>query len=80
MRQRAITAVVLVPVLLIVLVVGGPLLAAGIAAVTAFAALEVFRLLRGAGYPTFAMLGHGARPRGRPRRGHPDRWPGAGRC
>jgi phosphatidate cytidylyltransferase len=57
MRQRAITAVVLVPVLLIVLLVGGPLLAVGIAAVTALAAIEVFRLLRSAGYPTFAMLG-----------------------
>ncbi len=57
MRQRALTAVVLVPVLLIVLVVGGPLLVAGIAAITAFAAIEVFRLLRSAGYPTFAVLG-----------------------
>ena len=57
MRQRAITAVVLVPVLLIVLLVGGPLLVAGIVAITAFAAVEVFRLLRSAGYPTFAMLG-----------------------
>ena len=57
MRQRAITAVVLVPVLLVVLLVGGPLLVAGILAITAFAAVEVFRLLRSAGYPTFAMLG-----------------------
>jgi phosphatidate cytidylyltransferase len=57
MRQRAITAVVLVPVLLIVLLVGGPLLVAGVVAITAFAAIEVFRLLRSAGYPTFAMLG-----------------------
>jgi CDP-diglyceride synthetase len=57
MRQRAITAIVLVPVLLIVLVVGGPLLVAGIAAITAFAGIEVFRLLRSAGYPTFALLG-----------------------
>ena len=57
MRQRAITAVILVPVLLIVLLVGGPLLVAGILAITAFAAVEVFRLLRSAGYPTFAMLG-----------------------
>ena len=36
---------------------GGPLIVAGILAITAFAAIEVFRLLRSAGYPTFAMLG-----------------------
>ncbi len=57
MRQRAITAAILVPVLLVVLAIGGPLLAAGVAVVTALAALEVFRLLRSAGYPTFALLG-----------------------
>ncbi len=57
MRQRAITAAVLVPVLLIVLWIGGVVLAAGIAIVTAFAAIEVFRLLRSAGYATLAALG-----------------------
>ncbi len=57
MRERAITAVVLVPVLLVVLAIGGPLIAAGIAVITALAAIEVFRLLRSAGYPTFAALG-----------------------
>lgn len=57
MRQRAISAAVLVPVLLIVLWLGGYVLAAGIAIVTVLAALEVFRLLRTAGYAPLAPLG-----------------------
>jgi phosphatidate cytidylyltransferase len=57
MRQRAITAVVLVPVLLIVLALGGVVLSAAIALVTALAAREVFGLLRAAGHPTLALLG-----------------------
>ena len=57
MRQRAISAAVLVPVLLVVLAFGGVVLAAAIALVTAFAAVEVFRLLKGAGYTPFAALG-----------------------
>ena len=57
MRERAISAAILVPVLLVVLWVGGALLAVAIAVVTALAALEVFRLLRQAGYATLAALG-----------------------
>jgi phosphatidate cytidylyltransferase len=57
MRQRAISAAVLVPVLLIVIAIGGPVLALAIALVTAFAAIEVFRLLHGAGYAPFLGLG-----------------------
>jgi phosphatidate cytidylyltransferase len=57
MRQRAISAAVLVPVLLVVLAVGGVVLAAAVALVTALAAVEVFRLLKGAGYSPFAALG-----------------------
>lgn len=57
MRQRAISAAVLVPVLLIVLVLGGVVLAAAVALVTTLAAIEVFRLLRSAGYAPFAALG-----------------------
>ena len=57
MRQRAISAAVLVPVLLIVLALGGPVLAAAVALITAVAATEVFRLLKGAGYAPFAALG-----------------------
>ena len=50
MRERAISAAVLVPVLLVVL-------AAAVALVTTVAAIEVFRLLKGAGYAPFAGLG-----------------------
>lgn len=57
MRQRAISAAVLVPVLLLVLAIGGPVLAAAVAIVTVLAALEVFRLLRAAGYPPLPALG-----------------------
>jgi phosphatidate cytidylyltransferase len=56
-RQRAFSAAILVPVLLIVLWLGGYVLAAAVAVVTALAALEVFRLLRTAGYATLAPLG-----------------------
>jgi CDP-diglyceride synthetase len=47
MRQRAITAAILVPALLVVLWVGGVLLAVAIAAITVLAAREVFALLTG---------------------------------
>ena len=57
MRQRAISAAVLVPVLLLILAIGGPVLGAAVALATALAAVEVFRLLRSAGYATFAALG-----------------------
>ena len=57
MRQRAISAAVLVPVLLIVLALGGPVLAAAVTLLTALAAVEVFRLLRATGYATFSALG-----------------------
>ena len=57
MRERAISAAVLVPVLLLVLAVGGPVIGAAVALATALAALEVFRLLRDAGYTTFSALG-----------------------
>ena len=57
MRERAISAAVLVPVLLLVLAIGGPVLAAAVALTTALAAVEVFRLLRSAGYATFSALG-----------------------
>jgi phosphatidate cytidylyltransferase len=57
MRQRAISAAVLVPVLLLILAIGGSVLAAAVALATALAALEVFRLLRAAGYPAMPALG-----------------------
>ncbi len=57
MRQRATSAAILVPVLLLVLAVGGVLLAAAVAVVTVFAARETFALLRQGGYPTLPLLG-----------------------
>lgn len=57
MRQRAISAAVLVPVLLLILAIGGPVLAAAVALATALAAVEVFRLLRAAGYPPLTAIG-----------------------
>ena len=57
MRQRATSAAILVPILLLVLAVGGVALAAGVAVITVLAAREVFALLRTAGYPTLALLG-----------------------
>ena len=57
MRQRAVSAAVLVPVLLLVLAIGGPVLGAAVVLATALAAIEVFRLLRAAGHATFVWLG-----------------------
>jgi phosphatidate cytidylyltransferase len=57
MRERAISAAVLVPVLLIVIALGGVVLAGAVAVITVVAATEVFRLFRSAGYLTFAALG-----------------------
>ena len=57
MRERAISAAVLVPVLLIVIGIGGPVLALAVTLVTAVAAVEVFRLLHGGGYAPFLALG-----------------------
>ena len=57
MRERAISAAVLVPVLLIVIGIGGPVLALAVTLVTAIAAVEVFRLLHGGGYAPFLALG-----------------------
>lgn len=57
MRQRAITAAFLVPLLLVVLALGGVVLAAAIAIITVLAAREVFALLRSAGHPTLPVLG-----------------------
>ena len=57
MRQRATSAAILVPVLLLVLAVGGVVLAAAVAVVTMLAARETFTLLRAGGYPTVPLLG-----------------------
>jgi phosphatidate cytidylyltransferase len=57
MRERAISAAVLVPVLLIVLAIGGPAIAVAIVLITVVAAIEVFRLLHAAGHDAFPALG-----------------------
>lgn len=57
MRDRATSAAILVPALLLVLFVGGVILAIAVAVVTALAAREVFKLLRDGGYPTLPVLG-----------------------
>ena len=57
MRDRALSAAVLVPALLLVLAVGGAVLAVAVAAVTVLAAREAFTLLREAGHPTLPLLG-----------------------
>jgi phosphatidate cytidylyltransferase len=56
-RQRATTAVVLVPLLLIVIAIGGFAISIAIALITIFAAREVFTLLRSAGHPALQALG-----------------------
>ena len=57
LRQRAASAVVLVPVLLVVGWAGQPWIALAVAAIVALAALETFRLLAAAGKPSMMPLG-----------------------
>ena len=57
MRQRATSAAILVPLLLIVVALGGVALSAAIAILTVLAAREVFALLRAAGHPALSALG-----------------------
>lgn len=57
MRQRATSAAILVPLLLIVVALGGVALSAAIAVLTVLAAREVFALLRAAGHPGLSALG-----------------------
>jgi phosphatidate cytidylyltransferase len=57
LRQRAVSAAVLVPPLIAILLLGGPWIVVAIALATGLAAIEVFALLRGAGYPSIAILG-----------------------
>ena len=57
MRQRATSAAVLVPLLLIVIALGGVAVSAAIALITLLAVREVFALLRAAGHPAFPALG-----------------------
>ena len=57
LRERAISAAILVPPLVVVLALGGPWIAALVALLVGLASIEVFRLLRAAGYPSLPALG-----------------------
>jgi phosphatidate cytidylyltransferase len=56
-RERATSAAILVPGLLIVLAIGGLALSIAVALITVLAAREVFALLRAAGHPALPLLG-----------------------
>jgi phosphatidate cytidylyltransferase len=57
LRTRALSALVLVPPLLVALAIGIPALAVVLVIVAALAGMEVFRLLRAAGYPSLPLFG-----------------------
>jgi phosphatidate cytidylyltransferase len=57
LRTRALSALVLVPPLLLALAIGVPALAVLLAVVAALGGWEVFRLLKGAGYPSLSLFG-----------------------
>ncbi len=57
LRTRALSALVLVPPLIVALVIGWPAIALVLAVAALLGALEVFRLLKQAGYPSLSMLG-----------------------
>jgi phosphatidate cytidylyltransferase len=57
LRQRAISAAILIPPLLIILAIGGLAITALVAVIVGVAAYEVFRLVRSAGYPTQPWIG-----------------------
>ena len=57
LRQRAISAALLIPPLVVVLAVGGIWIVGLVVVATALAAVEIFRLLRSAGYPSVPALG-----------------------
>jgi phosphatidate cytidylyltransferase len=57
LRQRTLTAILLIPPLAVVLFLGGPWIVVVIAGATLLAAWEVFELLAAAGYPSLSWLG-----------------------
>ena len=57
LRDRALSAALLIPPLVLALILGGIWIVAVVAVATALAAREVFGLLTGAGYPSLAWLG-----------------------
>ena len=57
LRERALSAALLIPPLVIVLLLGGSWIVALIVVATVLAGVEVFRLLGAAGYPSIPALG-----------------------
>ncbi|MCJ7710019.1 MAG: phosphatidate cytidylyltransferase [Chloroflexi bacterium] len=57
LRTRAISAIIMVPVLVVPLVIGLPAIAALLVLVALLGGLEAFRLLKAAGYPSLALYG-----------------------
>jgi phosphatidate cytidylyltransferase len=57
LRERAVSAAILVPPLIVALALGGPWIALIVVVATGLAAFEAFQLLRAAGYPSFLVLG-----------------------
>jgi phosphatidate cytidylyltransferase len=57
LRQRMVSAVLLIPPLAIALLLGGPWIVAVVAVATGLAAWEAFQLLGAAGYPSLVWLG-----------------------
>lgn len=57
LRTRTLSALVLVPPLIVALVIGLPAIAVVLALAACLGALEVFRLLKQAGYPSLSMFG-----------------------
>ena len=57
LRERVTSSAILIPALVGILVLGGAWIAAIVAIVTGLAAIEAFRLLRAAGYPSLPTLG-----------------------
>ncbi len=57
LRERVLSAALLVPPLVVALFLGGPWIVAVVALATGLAAIEAYRLLRAAGHPSFPTLG-----------------------
>ena len=57
LRERAASAALLIPPLVVVLWLGGPWVIALVAVIVAIGAREAFALLRAAGHPSFPLLG-----------------------
>jgi phosphatidate cytidylyltransferase len=57
LRQRTVSAAILIPPLVLVLLLGGPWIVVLVAAAAGLAAWEAFQLLGAAGYPSLSWLG-----------------------